>query len=315
MSERFTSYSRYLRDRYGERAWRVGVDAGFSCPNRKGRSGAGCSYCEVSGSRAPYLKDHQELEQQVEKAVAFLRSRYEARIFLLYFQAYTNTLAAPRQLRELYDYTLSLADFRELIISTRPDCIDEEKADLIASYRRPGFDVWVELGLQTAQDDTLERINRGHDYGSFLRAFELLRKRGVKIAVHLIFGLPGEGGREILDTVGRVASLSPEGVKIHNLHIPKSSPLFEEYLQGEISVPSSKRHIQYVAQALELLSEKTVIMRLTTDTADDRLGAPLRQYPKQRVYQEVEKLLKARDTRQGASFSRLVGGDYAYQRW
>jgi hypothetical protein len=237
--------------------------------------------------------------RQIEAATRFLRRRYGAEAFLLYFQAFTNTFAPVEQLQRLYDSGLGRAPFRELIVSTRPDCIDAAKADLLASYRGLGLEVWAELGLQSACDATLRRIRRGHTVEQFLQAYRLLRRRGVRLAVHLIFGLPGEGLRQILHTVRFVAALRPDGLKIHNLHIPASSPLAVEYRTGELAAPCAPRHLEYVVRALELLAPETVILRLTCDTPAGRLAAPLGFWPKARFYQAVRGEMQRRGTRQG----------------
>jgi radical SAM protein (TIGR01212 family) len=192
-----------------------------------------------------------------------------------------------------------LAQFEELIVSTRPDCIDEMKAGLLAGYRDSLRDVWVELGLQSASDITLRRINREHTVNDFLSAYRLLRSAGVKLTVHLIFGLPGEDLREILDTVDLVASLEPEGIKIHNLHIPYGTKMLEEYRLGEITVPGSRRHLEHVIRALEHLPESTVIMRVTCDTPASRLALPKHFRDKAGFYTSLREEMLARNTFQG----------------
>jgi len=316
----FFSYSNYLNQKYGESVYRVSVDAGFSCPNRgQDRTSPGCLYCDEHGSRAPYLGPilesepavqesdaqtdwRQDLRNQIDQSRQFLLSRYGAQLYILYFQAFSGTYASVDRLRRIYDFALRCGRFQELVVSTRPDCIDQPKAELLASYRRGDFDVWVELGLQSANEQTLERINRGHTVGDFERAYRICRNLDLKLTVHLIFGLPGEGLREIRQTIDYVASLRPEGVKIHNLHIPKGCPLYAEYLRGELTVPSDRRHLEYVIQALELLSPETVIMRLTCDTPESLLAAPRHFAPKARFLSTLHRELEARDTWQGRLF-------------
>jgi radical SAM protein (TIGR01212 family) len=316
----FFSYSNYLNQKYGESVHRVSVDAGFSCPNRgPDRTSPGCLYCDEHGSRAPYLGPivesepavqeadvqsdwRQDLRNQIDQSRQFLRSRYGAQLYILYFQAFSGTYAPVARLRRIYDFALSLGRFQELVVSTRPDCIDQPKAELLASYRRGDFDVWVELGLQSANEQTLERINRGHTVRDFEQAYRICRNLDLKLTVHLIFGLPGEGLREIRRTIDYVAALRPEGVKIHNLHIPKGCPLYTEYLRGELTVPSDRRHLEYAIQALELLPPETVIMRLTCDTPKSLLAAPRHFAPKARFLSALRRELEARDTWQGRLF-------------
>jgi radical SAM protein (TIGR01212 family) len=328
---RYRSYSAYLRQKYGRPVYRVAVDAGFSCPNRgPGRSAPGCVYCDEHGARAPYqgpaagmeapgkeetasrTGSKEDIRRQVRRGVDFLKSRYKAECYLLYFQAFSSTYAPPDRLKSIYDYTLGLEKFRELIISTRPDCVDQKRAELLASYLAPNFDVWVELGLQSAHDPTLKRIRRGHTVADFERAYRLLKSCGVKLAVHLIFGLPGEGLAEMLETVRFAAALQPDGVKIHNLHIPTGSPLFRDYLRGELSAPCAARHLDTVCRALELLPPETVIMRLTCDTPAHRLACPRHFSSKADFYHRVARELEVRNIRQGDRFrgaSRNGGPD------
>lgn len=205
-------------------------------------------------------------------------------------------------LKELYDYGLECRPFRELVVSTRPDCVDQSKIDLLSSYRRNDRDVWLELGLQSAHDRTLAAVRRGHTYADFKAAFAGARRAGIKIAVHLIFGLPGEGRAEIMETVSRVGALRPDGIKIHDLHIPVGAPLADEYRFGELSLPAQGRHAQYVASALERLPTSTVVMRITCDTTNERRMVPRKPWPKSRMYDEVRRILASWGSRQGRLF-------------
>jgi uncharacterized protein len=305
----YHAYSRYLRERFGRTVYRVAVDAGFGCPNRAGgRTGPGCTYCAEDGARAPYLGSAEaaaaatDLPAQVQSALSFLRRRYGAEDFILYFQAFSNTNADASTLRRIYDEGLACAPFRGLDVATRPDCIDAEKADLLASYAGRGLEVWVEMGLQSAHDDTLRRIRRGHTFGDFLRAYALLRGRGINVAVHLVFGLPGEDGRRIMETVDAVARLRPQGVKIHNLHVSAGTAMARELLAGELTVPCPRRHLGWVIDALERLPPGTVVMRLLCDTPAERRAAPRRFWSKQVFIDSLAREMRRRGARQGRLF-------------
>jgi uncharacterized protein len=298
----YLTYARYLKDRHGATVYRVAVDAGFSCPNRSdGRASRGCSYCAEEGGRAPYLSEASlsAVEAQVRESLAFLRSRYHARSFILYFQAFSNTNAPVDELKRIYDHGLSLAPFCGLNVATRPDCLDRGKADLLASYRGRGLEVWVELGLQSSDDLTLRRIDRGHTAEDFLRAYRLLKDAVLKVAIHLIFGLPGEDTEEIMRTVEFVAGLRPDGVKIHNLHIPRDTVLAQELQKGELTAPDAPRHLEYTIAALERLPPETVVMRLTCDTPEPRLASPRRFWPKGVFIHRLQEEMEARGARQG----------------
>lgn len=312
----FFNYSRYLKQLYGRPAFRVGIDAGFSCPNRKnGRNSAGCTYCDAFGARAMYQRTEGALSDEVDenlredikaqtgKAMRFLSKRYKAELFLLYFQAFSSTYADAGRLKAIYDYSLSLADYRELIVSTRPDCIDREKAELLASYKEQGLDVWVELGLQTSNDETLRRINRGHSVEDFSRSYSLLKEYGIKTAVHLIFGLPGENTDDIISSSEFTASLAPEGVKFHNLHIPFNSPLYKDYSAGLVDAPTTEQHLEWVITAIERMPESTVIMRLTCDSQSDERAAPKDFIKKTEFYSLLRKEMRLRKTFQGRLYN------------
>jgi radical SAM protein (TIGR01212 family) len=304
----YLSHARYLRGRYGRPVYRVSVDGGFSCPNRADRCSPGCAYCAEDGARAPYLGGAGSLEEQVTRGIRFLKNRYGADSFLLYFQAFSGTNAPVERLRSVYDSALALAPFLELVVSTRPDCVDEGKADLLGSYRSRGLDVWVELGLQSANDLTLARINRGHTVADFTRAHRLLRERGIKVAVHLIFGLPGEGAREADASSRFVADLDPDGVKIHNLQILRGSPLAKDFLKGELSAPGPEWHLERVIRALSLLPRRTVIMRVTCDTPPGRLISPRGFWDKGTFRRRLAAEMRRRGDRQGLLREAEAGG-------
>ena len=301
----FNAYSYYLKCLYKETVYRVSVDGGFSCPHRgKDRNKPGCTYCDERGSRAYYLGEEVDLKKQIKGAISFLKKRYKAESFILYFQAFSGTYAAPYKLKQIYDDALSYAPFKEMIVSTRPDCINHEIAILLHSYKEAGLNVWVELGLQSASDTTLKRINRGHTVEDFIKAYNILKDKGISITIHIIFGLPGEGDRDILDTVRFVADIAPDGLKIHNLNIQKNTIIYNEYLKGELSVLSSQHHLMNVINALERIPAETVIMRLTCDTPKDNLIAPRNFWNKSRFYNELKEEMRRRDTWQGKLYKK-----------
>lgn len=303
MKAPFLRYSTYLRSKYGGPVYRVPVDAGFGCPHRSDDArGSGCRYCGATAGRASFVDPAESLAGQIAKGTEFLRRRYKAQQFLLYFQAYSGTHGDLEGLRTLYDEGLSAAPFRELVVSTRPDCVDPGVADLLASYRKTGLDVWVELGLQSANEDTLHRVNRRHGLAEFEEAFALLRRAEIKIAVHVMFGLPGEGLDECLSTVSYLNRFHPEGIKIHNVHVTADAALAHDFYAGEITVPSMDRHLGYVVEALQLLPKDVIIMRLTCDS-DPRIRlAPKRQVEKQQFYRDVEARLEALGASQGSRY-------------
>ncbi|MBN2619028.1 MAG: TIGR01212 family radical SAM protein [Spirochaetales bacterium] len=297
----FLTYSDYLYNKYKKTVYRVGVDGGFSCPNRKnGREDHGCTFCGSFGARSAYLGDSEKvIEEQIIKSIGFLKRRYNAQDFILYFQAYSNTYGNIDDLKHIYDYGLSLGNFKELVVSTRPDCVDSNVCKLLSSYIKDDFDVWVELGLQSTKDISLSRINRGHTYNDFIESYKMLKSAGLKVVIHLIFGLPEESSSDILESVKTISELNPDGVKFHNLHIPTGTNMYEEYLRGELSFPCSTRHAEYVANAIEYLPEETVVMRINTDTPGSRHSVPGYFLDKSIVYNKVVDILRSRDSYQG----------------
>jgi uncharacterized protein len=256
-------YSNYLRQRFGGKTYRVSVDAGFTCPVRE--TGFQCSYCDVRGSRAPYLGSAESLREQISGALSFLRQRYQAEKFLLYFQAFSNTHAPVDTLRTIYDSGLACGEFEGLIVGTRPDCLDEPRARLLAGYRERGLDVWVEVGLQSANDRTLRRIRRGHSVAEFDRAIRLLASYDILTAAHVILGLPGEGEEDAVVTARHISELGVDGVKFHNLVLTQGTRMYREYRAGRLAPPTIAEYSRLLIAALENLSPDVVVMRLTCD--------------------------------------------------
>ncbi|RPJ07611.1 MAG: TIGR01212 family radical SAM protein [Spirochaetaceae bacterium] len=301
--EPFFSYSRYLRQKYHATVYRVAVDAGFSCPNRGNvRTNPGCIFCAGSGSRAPYTGQTKEIPEQIEGGIRFLKQRYNAEKFILYFQAFSGTNKPVADLANIYNTALALHPFVGMSVSTRPDCIDPEKAKFLASFNTQSLEVWVELGLQSIHSQTLLRINRGHTPEDFFKAYAMLKEAGVKVAVHLILGLPGEDRTMIRQTVRTLARLRPDGVKLHNLHVIRGTVLHEQYLQGEITVPSCERYLEYTIDTLTNLPEETVILRLQTDTPAEDLVAPARFPAKDAFYRMVCGEMNKHEIFQGINF-------------
>jgi len=301
-----------LRSRHGERVWRIGLDGGFSCPNRaKGK--LGCSYCAEDGSRAPYLPPGPlPLASQVEAGLSFLERRYGSRLFFLYFQAFTSTFAPASVLEERYDRAIEAAieslsrpgrggaaALRGLVVSTRPDCVDAERAALLESYAARGLELWVELGLQSAHDATLRDIGRGHDYAAFEAAVEALRGRGIRIAAHVMLGLPGETESDMLSTVRAVSGLGLDGIKFHDLRILSGSRLASEFLAGEISVLHPSRLPALLADSIELLHPACEVIRICADAPRSATIAPRPPPSKDELYLALEMEFARRGTRQG----------------
>jgi len=300
---RYKSFNGYLKEKFGERVYRVPIDAGFTCPNRDGvRAFGGCTFCDDRGSGAPTINRSASVKEQLESGIARIRKRFKTRKFIAYFQAFTNTYAPEGVLRQLYDVGLDHPDVVGLCIGTRPDCLPDNVLDLIAEYDKRVF-TWLEIGLQSSSNHTLELINRGHSAEEFFDAVKRAKKRNLQIATHVIFGLPGENEADMLGTVKRVAETGVRGIKIHQLCIYKGTPLEKEYLEGRLEVMNEDTYIEFVVRALELLPPNMVIMRLVAEGSRDEIIAPSWSFEKERITEKIDRLLQERQSYQGKHFS------------
>ncbi len=295
--EFFYRYSDYLYNRYGRRTFRVSVDAGFSCPGRE--SGRPCIYCDARGSRSPYIDKLISVREQVERGIEFLKRRYRASAFLLYFQANTNTFAPVSTLARIYDEGLSAGDFRGLVVATRPDCVPPEVVHLLASYRSRGYDVLVELGLQSAHDETLRAIRRGHTVAAFDDAVRRLRAADLEVAAHVILGLPGEGTREAAETALHLAELDLGGVKLHNLVAVENTEVYRLTLAGGIAPPGAESYLELAIAFLEHLPRDVPVFRLTFDPPRGLRALPPDRPRKEEFYRNLVTEMRTRRTYQG----------------
>ena len=319
--DRWNNYREYLLNKYGTSLYRVGVDGGFSCPNRTKERQGGCTFCDGTGRIAVYqrtsesafrhdssfdegvseevLLRFQSIENQIKKGLEFIHRRYKAKLAALYFQSWTNTYDSADNLKHIYDMALSCGDFSEFIVSTRPDCVEDDVADLLAGYITKDREVWVELGLQSASDETLRRINRGHTLSDYIKCMERLHKRGIKVCTHVILGLPGEEREDFIETAKVLNEVGSEGVKIHNLHIPGGTKMAEEYLEGEITSWSTERYMNEVEYFLRLLNPEMIIERLVCETPSHRLMAPRHFMDKSLFLRTLNDKMEKDNTRQG----------------
>ena len=296
----YRDFNTYLREQFGERVQRISLDAGLGCPNRDGTvSTGGCIYCDGRGSGTGALTEGREsISRQISKAEAFIRKRYKARKFIAYFQSFTNTYAPVSQLKRLYDEALNHPRMVGLSVGTRPDCVDEEILEMIAGYRKE-YLVWMEYGLQSAHDETLHAINRGHSVACFEQAAHLTHDLGIDICAHVILGLPGEDRPMMLETARFIANLPVHGVKIHSLYVIRGTPLGERYKTGEFRCLDRDEYADLVVDFLELLPPDVVIQRLTGDPGRSDLLAPDWTIRKMENLKCIQDTFKRRQTWQG----------------
>lgn len=271
--KRYNQFSAYLKNKYGAKVYKITIDAGFSCPNRDGHiSTGGCIFCDEGGSFSQAHSNRLSVEEQVIVGAQTLAKRFKAQKFMSYFQAYSNTYKPVNELEKIYSSSLKHKDVVGLSIGTRPDCIDEDKLKLISSYKDDYY-TWIEYGLQTIHDKTLKKINRGHDFDTFLRAYEKTKEYGINVCVHVIFGM-WETHDEMMQTAQKLAELGVDGVKIHMLVALEGTKLANMYKNNEIDFMSEEEYINTVCDFLEYLPQSTTIHRLAGNGLKKELIAP-----------------------------------------
>ncbi|MGM0451585.1 MAG: TIGR01212 family radical SAM protein [Thermodesulfobacteriota bacterium] len=297
--KRYFDFNTYLRQQYGCRVQKITIDAGLSCPNRDGTlSRTGCIYCNAHGSGTGAHRWDISITQQLEAGKAALAKRYKAKKFLAYFQSYTNTYAPAAQLKALYDEALAVDGVVGLCVGTRPDCVDEDIIDLLTSYTSD-FLVWVEYGLQSAHDETLARINRGHDAAAFQQAVAATKNRGIPFCVHVILGLPGETRQQMMQTADFLANLGIDGIKLHLLYVVCDTVLADWYRRGNYTCLSQGQYVDLVCEFLTRLPETVVVQRLTGDPHRDELIAPEWALDKRGTLARIQQTMADRGLRQG----------------
>lgn len=300
-SHRYYPFSYFLRENFPVKVHKISIHAGFTCPNRDGLAGVGgCTYC-ANESFSPNVRETiAPIKEQVENGIKFLKRRYGSEKFIAYFQAFTNTYADVDTLKDRYDEALLNKDVIGLSIGTRPDCITDDILELIHSYTEE-YHVWVEYGLQSIHDRTLQLVNRGHDYKSFEDAVLLTKqKEGIKICAHVILGLPGEDWNDMMETAGTVSALGIDGIKIHHLYIAKNTAMANDYLKGKIKTMKMEEYVSLACDFLERISADIVIQRLVGDTHGDFLISPVWNATKGEVFAAITNELKHRNSYQGA---------------
>lgn len=299
--KRFCSLDFALKERFGRKVAKIAVDAGFTCPTRDGVKGTrGCLFCSSRGS-GDFTKPGSILEQ-MEKQATLARAKWGECLFIPYFQSFTNTYASVEAVRQRLNEALSFPGVAGVALATRCDCLEEPMLDLLEEYHTKTF-LWIELGLQTAKDETGRLIRRGFETRDFTEAVIRLSKRGIFSVAHLIAGLPGEGREDFLDTVRLVARLPLWGVKLQMLHVLRDSDLYESFQNEPYRLFEREEYVELVCDALELLPPNRVIHRLTGDGKRANLYAPLWTLDKRRVLTEINQELARRKSCQGKFYS------------
>lgn len=301
----YHSFDYMLKERFGEKIYKVALDAGMTCPNRDGTLGSrGCIFCSAGGSGDFAGSRQDSITQQIEKQAASIRQKRGVAKFIAYFQAYTNTYAPVDYLRKIYTEAISHPDIVAVSIGTRPDCLGEDILQLLdeLNQKKP---VWVELGLQTIHETTARYIRRGYPLSCFEQAVSELRKRNLDVIVHTILGLPGESKNDILSTIEYLNHGDIQGIKLQLLHVLKGTDLAEDYLAGKFQVYSMEEYLELVIDCLEHLNPEIVIHRLTGDGPKDLLIAPLWSSAKRTVLNTLHRECKLRHAFQGKQYKPM----------
>ncbi len=306
MERRYNSFVGYFKQKYGCRLQKIVVDAGFTCPNRDGRVGfGGCTYCNNDAFHPNYSTPDKPILQQLEEGIEFHQNRYrKAEEYIAYFQSYSNTYAPLEHLKELYSQALAHPKVRGIAIGTRPDCIDEEKLDWLQEVAKEKI-VIVEYGIESCYDKTLQRINRGHDFATAVRAVEATAARGLHQGAHFIFGLPGESREELMGMAPIINSLPLNSVKFHQLQIIKGTPMEAEFASRpeDFVQFGLEEYIDFFIDFLELLRPDIYIERFAGEVPPRFVNStPWGKVRNVELLQMLERRLQERNTCQGAKY-------------
>lgn len=301
MIKRYTTWNDYLRESYGEKVFKVPIDAGFDCPNRDGTvAHGGCTFCTVSGSGDAIVAPDAPIPVQVEKEIEFLHRKWPGvKKYIAYFQNFTNTHDSVEVIRERFEQAVGRPDVVGINIGTRPDCLPIETLDYLAELNQR-ITVWVELGLQTTYETTSKLINRAHDYQTYLDAVANLRERGILVCVHLINGLPGETHDMMVENVRRAVTDSDiQGIKLHLLHLMTGTRMQRDFHQGALQLMAFDDYVNVICDQLEIIPKHISIHRLTGDAPREMLIGPMWSLKKWEVLNAIDAELARRNVFQG----------------
>lgn len=289
---RFLSFNDFFREYFDGKTVKLSLDAGFSCPNRDGSiSNIGCIFCSDEGSGEFAASKNLDLGEQIDSQKIFLEKKWKAKNYIAYFQNFTNTYGSLSDLKNIYDYVKSRNDIKAISIATRCDCLDDEKIEYLKELSKEKT-LWLELGMQSVNESTIKLINRGYSHATFNKTIEKLKDANILFLIHAIFGLPFEGEDDFKNTINYIREVEPFGVKFHNLYILKDSPIYNLYKNKNFKILSKEEYIDAVIFAIENISEKTVLHRITGDPPKAKLYEPKWSCDKLAVISEIDKRLK-----------------------
>ena len=301
MDKPYRSLNEYYREIFGRKTAKISLDGGFTCPNRDGTCGErGCLFCSAGGSGDFAENAALSITEQVEKGKSQTSDKWKDPAYVAYFQAFTNTYAPVEELRQKYEEALSCEGVEGISIATRSDCLPEDVLDLLSELNQKTR-LWVELGLQTSDEDSAKFIRRGYPLSVFEKAVHDLAERDIPVIVHVILGLPNETRETILKTIDCINHLPVQGIKLQLLHVLSDSDLAEIYENDGYTPLTKEEYISLVGDCIAHLREDIVIHRLTGDGDKNTLLAPLWSLRKRDVLNSLHKYLKDNNIRQGMS--------------
>ena len=302
--KRYNDFSGYFRGKFNGRVQKISIDAGFTCPNRDGSRGIdGCSYCNNLTFSPAYCNLEKSVTSQLQEGIAFFSKKYTSMKYLAYFQAYSNTYAPLKNLTNLYNEALEHPEVIGLVIATRPDCLTIEILDFLQELSKDYY-IMVEFGIESHLNSSLEKMNRGHNFGESIWAVNETFRRNIHNCAHLILGLPGETDGDLLEQARVISKLPIENIKLHQLQIHKGTRLFQEFRDNpeEFRMFTVDGYLDLVVRYLELLNPKIVVERFVSEAPDELLIAPRWGLKNFEFTAKLEKLLDERNTWQGRLF-------------
>ena len=291
----YLSFNKYLKDKFGQKVYKISLDGGFTCPNRDGKTGTrGCIFCSKGGSGDFAENRDMSITEQIESGKKKVEKKIKSGKYIAYFQAFTNTYASVETLRQKYEEAINHPDIVALSIATRPDCLGDDVLKLLDEMNKIK-PVFVELGLQTIHQKSAKYIRRGYDLSVYDKAVMNLKKIGVNVVVHVILGLPNESENDMLETVKYVCESGANGIKLQLLHVIDGTDLAKDYEKGLFKTLEFDEYVNLIVKCVKIIPNDIVIHRLTGDGAKKDLIAPLWSADKKRVLNAINKALREAD--------------------
>jgi len=304
--QRYLNYNQVMKSEFAERIQKISINAGFTCPNRDGSKGrGGCTYCNNQSFSPEYCKPIKTVSQQVEEGINFFKHKYENQFYLAYFQSYTNTYDTLDKLKAIYEEALSHPQVKGIVVGTRPDCVNDELLDYFEELSKSVY-VMIEYGIESTNDDTLEFINRGHNYACAEEAIRSTAKRGIKTGAHLILGLPLEDRETVLSHADKISKLPLTAIKLHQLQLIRKTVMAKQYIEHPewFNLYTANEYIDLLIDFIERLNPEIAIERFISQSPPSLIIAPEWGLKNFEFAAKIEKRLIERDTWEGKHFRK-----------